>query len=187
MPAASPEGSLTPGTTDHLDLSVVVACLEADETIGDCIASIEASCDGTDYEILVVHPSDPLIVQTLSDRSDHVVLHDVGPGALIPTMWSAGFTVSKGDNVAFTTGHFVVSLEWAGALQKAIADGAVGAGGPIALRPGAGLVGRAVYFLRYSAFMPPLLQGYRDEIAGDNAAYSRTALSRHSDTFVNGF
>ena len=46
-----------------------------------------------------------------------------------------------------------------------------------------------VYYLRYARFMPHALGSgpTTGEIAGDNAAYARTALDAHSTTFDRGF
>jgi hypothetical protein len=72
-------------------------------------------------------------------------------------------------------------------LLDSLASGATGAGGAIALGSGASVVGRAVYFLRYSAFQPPLGDGPAHEIPGDNAAYRTDALRRHAPSMTNGF
>lgn len=91
--------------------------------------------------------------------------------------------------MAFTTGHCLVSRAWATALVEAIDQGAGGAGGPLVIAPGTRPLDWAVYYLRYSAFMPRTLGTGRigGEIAGDNAAYRRGALDRHAATFARGF
>jgi hypothetical protein len=47
----------------------------------------------------------------------------------------------------------------------------------------------AVYYLRYSAFMPSILGQGRTtgELAGDNAAYDRRWLDRYADSLADGF
>ena len=106
---------------------------------------------------------------------------------MIPRLWAAGFAASRGDAVAFSTGHCIVGAGWARALLAALDAGATGAGGAIALGRDAGVVDRAVYYLRYSAFMPPAPRGQVAEIAGDNAAYDRSELERQSGSFADGF
>ena len=44
----------------------------------------------------------------------------------------------------------------------------------------------AIFFLRYSAFAPPLPAGETDEIAADNAVYDREAILQHSDLLDEG-
>jgi hypothetical protein len=71
-------------------------------------------------------------------------------------------------------------------LLATVASGATGAGGAITLGPGASVVDKAVYFLRYSAFQPPL-DGPAVEIPGDNAGYRTDALRRHASHMADGF
>lgn len=72
-------------------------------------------------------------------------------------------------------------------LARRSRGGATGAGGALQLGPGASVVGGAVYFLRYSAFMPPLPAAEVAEIPGDNAAYLRSALERYRAILADGF
>ncbi len=74
-------------------------------------------------------------------------------------------------------------------MIDALDAGATGAGGPLVIAPGARPLDWAVFYLRYSAFMPETIgSGPVDgEIAGDNAAYRREALDRHADSFADGF
>lgn len=118
------------------------------------------------------------------DPDLHVVT--TAANAPVPVLWSRGIAAARGAVVALTTGHFFVSRGWAQALLREISQGAIGASGPIALASGTGLVGRAVYYLRYSAFMQPA-DGRAVEIPGDNAAYDRRALERHAESHASGF
>jgi hypothetical protein len=110
-------------------------------------------------------------------------------GTLTPHLWAEGYRHATGRIVAFTTGHCLVSRQWASTLIEAIRSGAAGAGGPIVLSPEASALDAAIYFLRYSAFTPKQLGAGRisGEIAGDNAAYGRQWLDRHAGSFASGF
>jgi hypothetical protein len=90
--------------------------------------------------------------------------------------------------VAFTIGHVSVTRTWAHALVNGL-EHAAGVGGPLVLARDAGIVDWAVFYLRYSAFLPSQLPdgSVAGEIAGDNAAYTRTALARHASTLADGF
>ena len=65
--------------------------------------------------------------------------------------------------------------------------GGGGGGGPIEPGRSLGAVGWAIYFQRYSAFMLPLAGGMVDEVAGDNAAYRRSALAATATLMATGF
>lgn len=170
-------------------LSVVSACADATRTVERAMAGLQAACDGIEAEILAVHAADARLATLVETRFPGVRCLDAGADALVPQLWAHGLRHARGRVVAFTTGHFIVTPGWARALLDAIAGGATGAGGPIELGPNAGVLGRAIYFLRYSAFMPGLNDDGEvvGEIAGDNAAYARDALDRHADSFGKGF
>jgi hypothetical protein len=57
------------------------------------------------------------------------------------------------------------------------------------LNPGSGLVDWAIFYLRYSAFLPGRMADgpVNGEIAGDNAAYFLEDLRRHGASFQRGF
>lgn len=113
-----------------------------------------------------------------------------GPaGALVPQLWTRGLEVARGDCVAFTLSNCEVSESWAREILSALQAGASGVGGPIGSAPGLGMVNRAVYYLRYSAFLPSRVTDGQvaGEIAGDNAAYRHDILDRHRDVLSDGF
>ena len=113
----------------------------------------------------------------------------LAPGTLTPVLWSTGIASARGKRIATTTGHFVVPASWAGDLSAALDSGAAGAGGPVALRRDASLVDRAIYFLRYSAFLPSDARAVTEvsEIAGDNAMYERSLFEEYRSVLADGF
>lgn len=168
-------------------LSVVVAGVDARETIDECLAALRLACGGIASEILVVHPADAALAARVREGQGDVIVVDGGAAALVPHLWGQGFRRSRGEVVAFSTGHCIVGPTWAQSLLAVIDGGATGAGGALDLAPRVGMVAAAVYFLRYSAFMPPAPTGPVAEIPGDNAAYRRSALDRHAASFADGF
>ena len=175
-------------TSTGYDLTVVVACVEARRSVERCLASILAACAGLRAEIRVLDASTDGTADVVRARVPGVDLRCSRPGTLVPELWSQGCRDARGRLVAFTIGHVEVSPGWARALIAAAAD-APAVGGPLRLGADAGMVARAVYFLRYSAFMPSQLgEGtVAGEIAGDNAAYWRRALERHASSIDGGF
>jgi len=110
------------------------------------------------------------------------------PGTLVPVLWAAGLGRARGPGVAFTLGNIVVARPWAQALRSGLTE-ASGVGGPLVLHPQSGVVDWAIFYLRYSAFLPSQLPAgsVTGEIAGDNAAYLGSALERHASSFTKGF
>ena len=109
--------------------------------------------------------------------------------ALVPELWGAGLHAARGAVVAFSIDQCVVAEGWGETALAGIAAGDAGVGGPISLAPDASRTARAIYYLRYTAFLP-LTGGVTrraGEIAGDNAAYSRSVLLRYPHAFHHGF
>ncbi len=171
-----------------MDLSVVVATVDASRSITACLQRLETACTGVRYELIVVDGSK-------DDTPDQVAgpglakLIRMPAGTLTPRLWSEGYRHARGRVVAFTTGHCLVGPAWGRAMLSALDDGATGAGGPLRLAREARPLDWAVFFLRYSKFTPEQMGSgpTSGEIAGDNAAYRREALDRHAATLADGF
>jgi hypothetical protein len=157
------------------EFTVIVGSLDAASLLPECVAALGAACRGVDAEILIVEATDPA---TAERAREHVPIARVLPmprTSLVPALWGRGLGEARGRVVAFTIPHCVVAEGWARALLGAIASGAAGAAGPLALRPGVAATGRATYYLRYAAWLG-LPAGPAREIPGDNAAYDHAAL-----------
>lgn len=175
-----------------LELTVVIASVNARRSITRCVESVRHACDGITSEVLVVDASDDGTSDLISAANHDVRIIHGARGALVPELWAEGVRQARGSVVALTTGHCVVDPTWARALLGGVAAGAAGVGGYFRLDGAASASSRAMFLLRYSAFLAlpneqrPGLSRAR-EIAGDNAAYSHAALSRHVGTFADGF
>ena len=95
---------------------------------------------------------------------------------LVPRLWSEGISRATGQAVALTTTQFVPDDRWLDRLNAVDLDRWAGVGGPIDNDPQASALNWAIFFLRYSAFAPPLPAGETGEIAADNAVYDREAI-----------
>ena len=172
----------------EVELSVVVAAQNSDRALDSCVDALEAACAGVRAEIVIAAHEESL-ARGLADRHTGALPCVVAGKGLVPELWLAGIEQARGRIVALTTGHMIVGPLWAHALIEAFAGPVAGAGGPIDLMPGTGVVDWAIYYLRYSAFLPwrwPDGLVIRD-LAGDNAAYRREDLQRHGHTFDRGF
>ena len=172
-----------------IDLSVVVGSVASERSIRACIASIIESCAALRAEIIVVDSSTDDAASLVRHHFPQVKLISLPADTLTPVLWSTGIASARGSRIATTTGHCVVSAAWARELIAALDTGAAGAGGPIVLRSGASLVDRAIYFLRYSAFLPNAGEQIArvSEIAGDNAMYDRSIFDEHPSALNEGF
>jgi glycosyltransferase involved in cell wall biosynthesis len=172
-----------------IDLSVVIGSVASARSIRGCIASIIASCATVRSEIIVVDASTDETASLVRQYFPQIRLISLPPGTLTPILWSTGIAAARGSHIATTTGHCAVPPAWARELMAALDSAAAGAGGPIRLRSEASLVDQAVYFLRYSAFLPNAESAVAKvpEIAGDNAMYARSVFDENPSALTRGF
>ena len=141
------------------------------------------------HELIVVDASRDGTADIVARLGGYTTLIREAPGTLTPELWAAGIAVSRGRVVALTTGHCLVPPDWARALRSRIDARVVGVAGALDLDDTTGLVDWAVYYLRYSEFMPFLhrtIERVRS-IPADNAAYDGAAIRGYLETTAGGF
>jgi hypothetical protein len=116
-----------------IELSVVIAAHDAGPNLKRCLDALTPQLPPAAMEILVVGSS----------------------GKNVPQLWSEGIGAARGRIVALTIENCVPASEWARRTIHAHACPWSAVGGAIEIVPGANLVDWAVYFCRYSAYIPP--------------------------------
>lgn len=160
-------------------LSIIVAVKDGAENVPALLNAIKFRGDETEV-ILCCAGSKP-------DASADVICSTFREETLVPVLWSEGIKRARGGRVALTTAQFVPDPRWIYHLQSADLDRWAGVGGMIENDPRSSARNWAIFFLRYSAFAPPLKAGETDEIAADNAIYDRAAILEHPDLLDEGF
>lgn len=157
----------------------MVGSIESERSIGRCLSSVEEACRGLPSELIVVDASRDRTAERARAR-DGVTVVSRAPGTLVPDLWAEGIRRSRGRWVALTTGHCTVPPGWAAALTDALREGAAGAGAGLRTNPDVGVTDRAVFHLRYGAFLDLTRGGRRpvDDLPGDNVAYVGDELRR---------
>jgi len=167
-------------------LSIIVASHNARASIEACLDSLVRQMDQS-VELIVVDNSVDGSADLVRARYTRVHLLALAPTALVNELWSAGIQESHGAIVALTTAHCIPADDWVAQVFEAHESPTAGVGGAIDGESGSGLTDWAVFFCRYSRFMPPLAEGKGIDIAADNAAYKREPLFRHEDQWRSGF
>lgn len=167
----------------------MIASIESARRIRECLDSVLRAGNGYSCEVIVVDASSDDTAKIVRDNWPSVILVTMPVGTLAPDLWARGFREASGDVVAFTTGHFFVPVTWLADLHDALNQQVVGAGGTFALGSDASLTDAAIFFLRYSAFLPnaATLGSSVREIAADNSMYQRAALLQHANAIADGF
>jgi len=108
-------------------------------------------------------------------------------GQLVPHLWKLGYDEAKGKIIAFTSAQCIPNSQWIEIFLKVLYSGASGVGGPILSPNNGSSIDWALYFSRYSAFLPT---GSAKEVAtipGENAAYKSETLRLCVPEIQNGF
>ena len=182
--------------TQSLALSIVVAITDAHGVAeGDALpgwfAALVREAKTVDAELLLAGDADSGAAQLVAAAqmvgvAPHVL--SAPEASLTPELWGLGLHAARGEVVAFTINQCTVQDGWARALLAGIAHGDAGVGGPLVLATDTSRTGRAIFFLRYSAFLGQANDARREvrDIAGDNAAYRRDVLMRYGP-YAHGF
>lgn len=156
-------------------LSIVIAVKDGHDNLPTLLAALT----GTEVILACAGPT-PI-------AADGATVLSLPADTLIPILWSEGIRRASGRAVALTTTQFVPDPNWLSRLKAADLDRWAGIGGAIVNDPNATSRNWAIFFLRYSAFAPPLAAGETDEIAADNAIYDREAILQYPDLLDEGF
>lgn len=169
-------------------LTVIVAQVDPAVSLRRAIDALERACADLPAEIVVAQTAECPRPEALTGRLPLQTIR-LGGRALTPQLWAEGLVVAKGKYVAFTLANCEVSAAWAGEVIAALHGGAEGVAGPIECAADVGWVDRALYYLRYSAFIAPRVADadVAGEIPGDHAVYRRASLERHRDVLAEGF
>ena len=162
-------------------LSIIVAVKDGDSNIPALLEALEDR--GKDTEVIICSAGSGPAVEAQDDVTTVSLPADI----LIPSLWSEGIARARGAAVALTTAQFVPRHDWIGRLHAADVSEWAGVGGAIDNDPKASARNWAIFFLRYSAFAPPLRAGETAEIGADNAVYDRAAIMEHPDLLREGF
>ena len=162
-------------------LSIVVAVKDGESNLPALLEALGGRAADTEIVICSTEPT-PAV-----DARGNVTAIRLPDETLIPSLWSVGIARACGRRVALTTSQFVPRSDWLERLHRADLGHWVGIGGAIDNDPEASARNWAIFFLRYSAFAPPLKAGETDEIAADNAVYDRAAIMEHPDLLQEGF
>ncbi|MCI0398182.1 MAG: glycosyltransferase [Chloroflexi bacterium] len=172
-------------------LSVIVAGQNAWATAGDCLAALLPQAAAANAEMIFVDGSNDGTADLVATSYPQVKLLRCDAQALVPHLWKAGLDQASGQVVVFTIAQCIPAPNWLAAILAAGPAGEVaGIGGPIDGPAGRRARDWALYFARYSAFLPPGGEAAArpiQDVPGDNAAYQRAALESCQAAMAGGF
>jgi glycosyltransferase involved in cell wall biosynthesis len=159
-------------------LSIVIGAQNVRSTITPCLQSLLSQVGDQSIEIIVVDDSSDGTTEIVASQFPTAILMRSQQQQLIPHLWGIGIKQATAPIIAITTAHCIPAPNWINNILATTDSENTAAGWGGVILPPSNLSPRdwAVYFSRYSAFMPPVNAGTVTEIAGDNAIYRKVAL-----------
>lgn len=169
-------------------VSVVIASQNAHATLRDCLASLCAQAAVVPAELIVVDASTDGSAALEARGFPEVRIIRCPPGTLTPLLWKQGLEAARAPIVAFTLAQCLPPAQWLQAIVAAAERGAVAMAGPLSGPCTGDAVAWAIYFARYSAWMPPgPSTPVLHDLPGDNSAYKRSTLEQYRAQWQDGF
>jgi hypothetical protein len=173
--------SSTSSSSAEPTVTVVIGSNAPPERLEACLAALESQRDGVEVR---VHESVPS-PERLRDRYPWATFVRA-ESLLVPLHWRDGIDAASGEIVALTIAQMRPAPDWISSIraQHRVHDAV---GGAIDPAPGLRLADWAEYFCRYTRDMRPFPPRDDVDLAGDNAAYKRSALEQIRDATREGF
>lgn len=168
------------------DISIIIASKNGRETIEECLSSIRKQKKSF-VEIVVADQSTDGSLEIVKKNFPDIKLIEISESLLIPELWGEGIRASSGKIVALTTSNFIPANNWIDKIKESLKPPYSAVGGAIENSSVGSLGDWALYFCRYSNYMLPFEKKDVNDMAADNAAYSRKALEPYKEFFKNGF
>lgn len=171
------------------EISVLIGAQDARASLGGSLEAVLGQLAGRNGQVVVADASIDGSADLVAERFPTVELLRAASGWLVPQLWGLALERARAPLVALLSGHCVPQEGWLETLLCLARDRPeyVGFGGPIEGPIGGSGRDWAVYFARYTAYLPPVEEGEAEEIPGDNAAYRKAALDRVWTSRNEGF
>src|SRR5713101_3571926 len=176
-----------PDSQETVELSIVVAVTEGGPILRSCLTALEAQVSGIIAEILVIDGTKSGAAVGCSPHSGAVRILQLPAQPEVPTLWQAGIDASRGRIIALLVDSCIPGRDWVQQILRAHQADCAVIGGAIDLAPTLGAVDCAIYFCRYSRYMPPFVATFLDDLPGNNCCYKRVALAGVQDELGDGF
>lgn len=151
-----------------------------------CMERLQEELSGFFAEILVIDASKNGVSGGIPNSADIRIVRMVA-GSDVPKLWQAGIDASRGTVISLLVESCIVGPGWAERVLRSHRAPWPVVGGAIDLDARVGLVNSAIYFCRYSRYLPPFEPVFRDDLPGINCSYKRVSLVGLEHEMRDGF
>jgi hypothetical protein len=170
-----------------IDISIVLAAPDGGPNLARCLEALEGQVVSCSAEILVVHGTGFPPIPAVNSGKMNVLWIQSSADAEVPNLWKMGIDASAGKVLVLLVESCTPTPGWLEEILKLPQSPARVVGGAIDLAPDLGAVESAVYFCRYSRYMPHFAPHYVEDLPGTNCVYPREALEGLQEDMAAGF
>lgn len=170
---------------DKADLSVIIASYNSENTIEDCISSIERQKTSKKIEIILVDSSTDNTVDLVQNNFPAVKVHHFNQRKYCGDARNFGISIAGADIIAFMDSDCTVDDDWGGEVLAAHEADYLIIGGIIENRDPKSLLGWAYYFCEFNLWLPARNKREVSEIAGCVLSMKRRAFELYGP-FLEG-
>ena len=168
------------------ELSIIVASINTQRTIQESLDALVNQNLNDEIEIFVIDSSTDSSAE-IAGRFEQITLIQKEPGYLVPELWKMGIDLAGGQLVAFTTANFIPASNWVSELRTFLHSDHAAIGGVFEKLVPDAISQWAIYFLRYSAYLPSALSRPVSQVASDNAVYQHWVFEKYGKLIEHGF
>jgi hypothetical protein len=168
-------------------LSVVIGVQGSIGALPRCLAALQPQVVEADAEIIAVISGYDAVDAQLALRYPQVRWLHSPAGTLVPQLWKQGIDAARSPVAALTIAQCSPAPGWLRQVADGLAGDAAAVGGPLSGPQDGNSLDWALYFARYSNWMPAGEARPVHDVAGDNAAYRRTSLEGCEAALRDGF
>jgi hypothetical protein len=166
-------------------VSIVVASFSGRDALGRCLDSLAGQTSRAEVIVSTNLPSSAVF--EIRAAHPRTVFLEAPAEASVFELRSRGIDRASAPLVLLTEDHTTVGPGWVAALQRALEQGAVAAGGAVDNGNTHRTYDWALYFCEYGSYMPPVVSGPVGALSGINVGYRREALLACREVWRDAF
>jgi hypothetical protein len=170
-------------------VTVVVASAAGGDFLPRCLAALREPATSQDVDVIVVDRCGGETASRIEREFPFVtLLHpNLGHRPSVPELRMAGVQHARGDIVAIIEEHCVAPPHWLATIRQEFRDDDTAIGGPILDDSFRRVRDWVVYFSEYHNYLPPWVDGPRNNLNGANIAYRKTRLLQYEHVLGSGY
>ena len=168
-------------------ISVIIPSVNGLPVIAECLSALENQECNFDFEVIVVDRTQDETKDYICKHFPHVNLIKLTSPRSIPEMREIAISESQGEFLAIIEDHCIAPQNWLAQIADAHESGYEVITGPVENGSRDRLIDWAVFLCEYSSFMPPVMNGEANFIAGNNCSYKHSIINQIDKSLIKNY